>query len=201
MSPEPAFAPVSYPVLRDRDADAVAERARVRGHAEGYAAGRRAAEHDLALERARAADDATRREEEARRAFATALAALDAARAHVEALAVPALESVDASLTAAAIDLAEVVLARELSDRPDSVRDRLRRAVADLDPAEVVSVRLAPADLELLRSSGASAAHPLVADPTLTPGDVVVELADGMLDARIATALQRARVALAEAAS
>ncbi|PJJ73288.1 flagellar assembly protein FliH [Diaminobutyricimonas aerilata] len=201
MSPEPAFAPVSYPVLRDAETDAVAERARIRGHAEGYATGRRAADRELAAERARLADDAERRERQGREAVARAVAALDAARARVEALALPALHTVDASLTAAAIELAEAVLARELTDHPGSVRDRLRNALTGLDAAEVVAVRLHPADRDLVRAVDTGPAHPIAADPALAPGDVVVELADGLLDARIDAALRRARAALAEAAS
>ncbi|MFS2031944.1 hypothetical protein ACEN85_17785, partial [Curtobacterium sp. CT11-45] len=37
---------------------------------------------------------------------------------------------------------------------------------------------------------------PVVADPSLHDGDAVVDLPDGLLDARIATALDRARTAL-----
>ena len=69
-----------------------------------------------------------------------------------------------------------------------------RVRAADVEP---VAVRLHPEDL---RALGPDPELPegarLVADPSLSRGDAVADLPDGWLDARIGTALERARTAL-----
>ena len=75
-------------------------------------------------------------------------------------------------------------------------------------------IRLNPEDLALLRASGPGVSGPgasalgagagtttlddirAVADPSLAPGDAIGGLPDGWLDARIRSALDRAREAL-----
>ena len=54
----------------------------------------------------------------------------------------------------------------------------------------VLRVRVRPEDHapELAELTGAAA---IVADPTLAPGDAVLETADGVIDARITTAVER----------
>jgi flagellar assembly protein FliH len=122
------------------------------------------------------------------------------------------LAAVEATLHAAALELAAAVLGTELSDAATAARAALRR-LREQDPArEVHTVRLHPRDLAAVRTAlaapGAGAGDPLgglpdltgvdlVADPTLAPGDAVGEFPEGYLDARIDGALDRARAALA----
>ncbi len=70
----------------------------------------------------------------------------------------------------------------------------VRRALASIDRSVPVAVRLSPADAA--RVADVDLPVPVVADPALRDGDAVVDLPDGILDARIATALDRARTAL-----
>jgi Flagellar assembly protein FliH len=82
----------------------------------------------------------------------------------------------DALLAALAAD----VVARELRTAPCDLDALLRRCAA-IVPA--VRVRVAPDDVPHVRSL------PVVADDTLQPGDAIVELAGGALDARLGVRL------------
>jgi hypothetical protein len=77
-------------------------------------------------------------------------------------------------------DLAADVLARELRLAPCELAALVRRV---LDRAPVVRVRVAPADVARVRGV------PVLADPALTAGDAIVELASGALDARLGVRL------------
>ena len=68
------------------------------------------------------------------------------------------------------------------------------RALASIDRTVALAVRLSVADAA--RVTDLALPVPVVADPMLSDGDAVVDLPDGLLDARIATALDRARTAL-----
>ncbi len=68
------------------------------------------------------------------------------------------------------------------------------RALASLDRTVAVAIRLSVDDAA--RVADLDLPVPVVADPTLFDGDAVVDLPDGLLDARITTALDRARTAL-----
>jgi flagellar assembly protein FliH len=57
-------------------------------------------------------------------------------------------------------------------------------------------VRLHPADLAALGDAVAASSVPLVADSRLARGDAEVDLPAGLVDARLVTALARARTAL-----
>lgn len=105
------------------------------------------------------------------------------------------LASAAQTLQRAALELAEAVLGVELSDGATGAVAALARvAAAEVEP---VVVRLNPDDL---RALGTDPQLPdgarLVADASLGRGDAVAELPDGWLDARIGTALDRARAAL-----
>jgi flagellar assembly protein FliH len=100
---------------------------------------------------------------------------------------------------AAALELATVVLGCELADGERSARAALARVLDDPQVPGVHTVRLSQRDLDALRAAGGVpdvAGLELVADPTLAPGDAVGRHPDGYLDARITTALARARAAL-----
>lgn len=63
---------------------------------------------------------------------------------------------------------------------------------------EVAAVRLHPADVAVLKAVGMSEAAgvDLVPDASLARGDAMAQYPDGWLDARIGTALARARAVL-----
>ncbi|AMB58757.1 FliH/SctL family protein [Microterricola viridarii] len=178
----------------------ISERASVRGHAAGYAEGLRQAD---AAARVRLA------ELEAAQAViaAEALARLDAARAvldtaiaAVQRTALPLLEQSDDTLVSAALELAEAVIGLELRDEQRGASAALQRVLgalaAETTHPELI-VRLQQDDLALLRETGQLPEGLTVqADPTLFRGDSVAVFADGLVDARIDSALRRAKLAL-----
>ena len=195
MSTDTLFSELHYPSLTTTPAAGEeAERARVRGHAAGYAAGLRAAEAQAAVvaEHSRIEREALRGDAAA--ALQSALAALETAAAHAAALDSLVLADADAALAAAALELAEAILEHELADGESSARAAIARALSAADPESTLAVRLSPVDLAVVTANGlAPSTLRLVADSTLERGDAVVDVADGRVDARISSALKRAR--------
>ena len=199
MSTESAFSPLSFPALPGQSkAD---ERDAIRGHAAGYAAGRKEAEAELAVLRRALEAEAAEATDAARERVGTALEALARAASDFRARQAPALQSVDASIAAAAIELAEAIVGHELSTADGSARAALDRASVEAVPAGSI-VRLHPQDVAVIvAEGGAQPGLELVADYSLERGDAVVDLAHGTLDARVSGSLQRARAALTEGAA
>jgi len=177
--------------------DAAYSEAKTHGYAAGYAAGMRAAtdqaraqrEQHLANGRAAAAVSAE--------ALRTATSSLGTAAQAFENRVAPVVESVETTLVAASLELAEAILGAELQQGPHSAQAALTRALAELDPAEVRRIRMHPQSLEQLPQGAAeSAGVRIVPDMQLQPGDAVADLPEGFLDARIQTALDRCRSAL-----
>jgi flagellar assembly protein FliH len=116
----------------------------------------------------------------------------------------PRVDDIVDLLASAAIDLAEVVVGREVRDAEGRGLTALRRALASAPEHEDVVVRLHPADLAAVTSGDvtallaerAGAAVDLVSDTGVLPGDAVAEFPGGSVDARVATALTRMRTAL-----
>ncbi|MBD8610993.1 hypothetical protein IFT77_10895 [Frigoribacterium sp. CFBP 13729] len=77
-----------------------------------------------------------------------------------------------------------------------TARAAVSRALDGLDRSLVVGVRLHPADLAALGDAVAASSVPLVADARLARGDAEVDLPASLVDARLVTALARARTAL-----
>ncbi|WP_228498077.1 hypothetical protein [Frigoribacterium sp. VKM Ac-1396] len=80
-----------------------------------------------------------------------------------------------------------------------TARAAVARALAVTDPGDVVTVRLHPADLARLDAAtldSVAADVAFVADASLARGDAEAELRVGQVDARLGTALDRARTAL-----
>jgi flagellar assembly protein FliH len=197
MSTDAAFVGLSFPAIDTARSREELERARTRGHAAGYAAGLRRASEEAAIiaAAARIASDEFATAERA--SVLSALRALSAATERVAALKRPVLAEADLALAAAAIELAEVIIGRELEDAPLSARTAVRRALADVDPDDVLAVRLHPDDLAVLAAdANADAALHFIADASLERGDAVVDVPNGSVDARIASALGRARSVL-----
>lgn len=203
MSTDTSFGGAAYPTRHAPEAvvfpalDLMGEtEGYTRGHAAGYAAGLR-----------RAADEVAARESElvARHAAAVAaerartdraVAGLESAARALELRTAPVLADADAQLVAAALELAEVIVGCELSDAPHAARAALARAMSEPDASDVVSVRLHPDDLALVADVLDASGVELVADAGLARGDAVAVYPDGELDARIGSAIGRARAAL-----
>jgi len=195
MSTETAFSPLSFPALPGQVSD---ERDAIRGHATGYAAGRRQAEVEIAALRESIHAEAARAADLAGADLRSAIAALTRAADELRARQVPVLASVDASIASAAIELAEAIVGHELATGDGSARAALDRASVEAVPAGSV-VRLNPHDIRVIVAEGGTpTAFELVADYTLQRGDAVVDLDHGSIDARVAGSLARARAALTE---
>ena len=190
------FAPLLFADLAAPAAGRADDPAVVRGHAAGYAAGRRVAELEYAARRAELEADAVRAAEESRRRLESALGALDAAAGRFDALAAPVLAEADRTLAASAVELAAAILDHEPVGTSREALDRALRVAGDLAPRRI---RLAPSDLDALDGL-APAGVELVADTAVPAGDAILDLARGEIDARISASLARARAALAEEA-
>jgi flagellar assembly protein FliH len=221
--PGAGFAAFVYPALdggeqaarsaRDDDRVRLEEQWRARGHAAGYAEGLRAAAVEIADREARLDAEHAALTRTVTEEVQGALAVLRSASDALNARTVPVLQDAEDTLLSAAIDLAEAVIGHALVDEGAAARFALGRAgeAADGSSAEPHTVRLHPDDLALVdrglnpggRAGRGSipATVRLVADGNLARGDAVSEFSDGYLDARIGSALQRARSALGQVAS
>jgi flagellar assembly protein FliH len=197
-----AFSPVLFPRLDGRADGAEHARARMRGYAEGHAEGFRAGLAEAEAAQSIAAAQQAARDDAAAREVESAVSALHAAAR--------SLSERERELTAAggdevlrcAIELAELLLGAELSDPGSSAAAAARRALAVTGPADIREVRLHPDDLRTLQATESDlTTFALVPDAALERGDAITMLAHGHIDARIGSALERARRALAEAAS
>lgn len=201
------FAPVAFPVITDAALTRRAASADVRGHAAGYAAGLRAAQVETDALRVRMDAEHAARLAALDAVVADRVAVLDRAAAALQARVAPVLAAAEESLASAAVDLAEAVVgaavraSRPTGDDVDatgrraaSAEETLRRALEVAAAPVVTAVRLSPADAAAL--DGLSLPVTVVADPSLRDGDAVVDLPDGLLDARVDAALDRARTAL-----
>jgi flagellar assembly protein FliH len=199
MSSDPAaFVPAHFGALGISDsARREQDTSQAHGYATGYAQGIRAAEavartqrEELALAAARA--DAARASE-----HAEAVRALGAAAAALHGRTVPVLEAASTVLVESALLLAEKIVGAELSNDRFGAKAALDRAMDGIDEATVRQVRMNPQDLALLElDTVPGTGIALVADPVLNRGDALTAFDEGFLDARISTALERARAAL-----
>lgn len=193
------FSLAQYPTLVASGQGTNATRGEARGHAAGYAAGlRAAAEHTEAL-RARLRVDHDRLEQARQTQVEDAIAVLTAATRALNAVALPVVADSEEVLVASALELAEAIIGHELCDEDASARAALARVTAQPATSVVPLVRMNPDDLALLADE--VLAHQevtFVPDPQLNRGDAVAEFPDGFLDARIGTALERAKLALGE---
>lgn len=201
---------IAFPVLGSATTRDLAAAADVRGHAAGYAAGLRAAQAETDALRVRLEAEHTARLAALHAETARRVQVLDAATAALLSQVVPVLHDAEESLVQASLDLAEAIVGyavrasrpaaatvqddgREALPTPGA-EDTVRRALASVDATVALAVRLSPADAA--RVADLDLAVPVVGDPSLRDGDAVVDLPDGLLDARLDAALGRARDAL-----
>lgn len=190
-----AFAPAAFPRLGGPDHRAEQERARRRGYADGHAEGYRAGAAQAEAEARAAEEHRTRREASRAHETATAVAALHAAATSLTAREQELAAVAHEQVLRHAIELAELILAAELSDHGASAAAALRRVLAVPEAAGARTVRVHPDDLRVLEHDPAATGHgfTLVADATLDRGDAVAVPEHGVIDARVSAALDRAR--------
>lgn len=175
------------------------EQGRRVGHAEGYGAGRAAAE----LEAARLAGqhEAARllaeqqREQQAQQALDVLLTVAEAFRQQEHA----SVAAVEDSVVDLALALARAVLGRELLTAADPGRDAIARALVLAPEGVPVTVRLHPDDAAALTDvDSVSAGRPVavVRDSSVERGGCVVEAAGRSIDAQVGPALERAAAVL-----
>lgn len=185
-------------------AEEVRTAARAQGYAEGWAAGQAAAVAD-AEQRAAALASAQEAAEASRSlAFHRAVDAVQRAATELERRALPQAEDLRDAVVEAALSLAAAVLGREVDLDPEPGRTALLRAL-DLAPqGSRVVVRLNPSDhASLVAASGGSSeitvggrAVLLTADPSVGVGGAVADCDATRVDARLETAVLRAREVL-----
>ena len=195
MSTEVSFSAFPLPRIGTSEAGRVETQWKTRGHAAGYAAGLRTAETVLAERLVAMERELSQAKEAAHAELERAVTVLAAAIRAAEARTLPVVQDSQDALATAAIDLAEAIIGQELSDGPRSARAALTRALGTVPPAELTGIRLHPDDRALLDEDLPEGVR-LIADPTLARGDAIAELPDGYLDARISTALNRAKAAI-----
>ncbi len=190
--------PLAYPELVKDETPEVRERARVQGHAAGYAAGRKAATETLATDRAQLRAEADRALGEQIDGLRSALDAVRQAAAELNAQTMTSLEGTEEAVLSAAIEIAGMILGRAIAeDHEGAAVAALRRALEAAGPAPIRVVRMHPDDLELVSMVGADEPGlQVIADHRVGRGDAMVDLPDGVVDASIASAVERVRRAL-----
>jgi flagellar assembly protein FliH len=193
----PAFTAIAFPAVRSRPQSEADDQARARGYAAGYAQGAREAERELTERRAQLDAEFAAAADRAEAVLRSRLAAVDVMLRALDARIEPVVESAQQSLAVAALELAEAVVGVELRDAETAAKAIVSRVLASVDAHETTTVRVHRADLPLLTALFAgNDVIGLVADDSLRPGDAIAELPSGFVDARIQTALDRARTAL-----
>jgi len=164
------------------EADAIREQARAEGYAEGRASGH----------------------EEGRAEVAACAEALQQALAGVAALREEAAEAVERDAIELAIALAGKILAGSLQARPELVVEIVQGALRRVAGQRTISVLLNPADIdrvssalgELRAQTGSGDVCDLQPDQRVEVGGALVRTAEGEVDVRVATQLERAREAV-----
>jgi len=179
----------------------LAEQSRQAGRAQGFAAGwaegrrgSRTQTEDAHAEQVRAFEEQGQRILAAQHAATTAL---EQALSRVEASTRALHAQLSDQAVELALQIAEAVLGRELLAVDDPAADAVRRALTDVPVDVQVTVRLHPSDRAGLDPSVlAGRTVTIVADPSLSRGDALVETDSGSVDAGVGAALARVREVL-----
>jgi flagellar assembly protein FliH len=200
MSPDAravAFLPATFPSLASDAQESADADSRAAGFAAGYAAGLRSAGAELAGQKA--ALDAEHRAAGLHERARTdrAIAVLTAAASALDRSILPIVADAQDAIAASALDLAEAIIGADLSDGEHAAKAALARALSVVDPSTITTIRLNPLDLGVLDAAvRAAAGVELSPDASIARGDAVADLPVGYLDARIGTAVARARAAI-----
>jgi flagellar assembly protein FliH len=164
--------------------------ARAQGYSRGWAEGRRAAEQQATEQRAVALAQQQRAEELRQAEHHAAVATLAAAAARLDQAVAVACGQVEEQAVELAARLAEAIVGHDVAVAANPGLDAVRRGLALAQGDALVKVRVRPQDHgpELSALTGAAA---LVPDPTLAAGDAVLETVEGVVDARVSTAVAR----------
>ncbi len=202
MSTEAGLRRVVFPDIQPATSSRKEDRGYTQGHAAGYAAGIRAAAAEQLGLREQLQAEHRAMLDAGRLAVGHAVRALEAAAAESRQRRGAVLEEAQDVLAAGAMELAEAILGYELNNAGNgekTARAALARALATAsDVQSVTTVRLHPEDLATLTAVdvGSVAGVELKADPALDRGDAIAEYPQGWLDARLGTAVDRAKAAL-----
>ncbi|MFB7250949.1 FliH/SctL family protein [Microbacterium sp. NPDC056234] len=194
-----AFAESVFPRLLGQGSEREREQARLRGYAAGHAEGFRIA--TVAVEEAarRRASEQSVQAAEAEAALGRAVAAVDLAAARFVARIDEMAALDEQRILEHAVELAELIIAGELTDAGRAATVALHRAMSAVGDPEVLEIRLHPADVAVLETSGLQPSGiPVRADDELSPGDAVLAVPDGVIDARVGGAFDRVRRTLRE---
>lgn len=178
------------PVEVERAVEAALAAGRLRGHEVGYQAGLEAAAHDLRVEA-----------ELRTQAVAAAVAALESASAQLASASRDAAAQVVTLATSLALEIAEAILARELTVATSPGADAIRRALVVAPRGRAVA-RLNPADAATITGDGPGALAgtdhiEIVADANVERGGCLLDVGPCRIDAALTPALQRVRELLA----
>ena len=199
-----AFEFTSDAAVPDQLVERARAEARAVGYAQGWAHGVREAADSQAGERAAAnADRASLRDREAEQ-VASALQALQAAAADLRQSTMSITDDIEDQILAAAVEIAEALLGRELRD-PEVAAPAALARVLRLAPAnEPVIVWLNPTDHDTLTGPAGKALIGSVEgatgrglaferDPELLPGDARARCGSTTIDARLSAGVARLR--------
>lgn len=164
--------------LAQTQSDAIQAAARAAGHEEGVAAGRSEIETQLGA------------------AVAALQGVVDEARAQRQKI----IETAEPELVKLAMAIAERIVHEQITVDPNVVLENVRQALTRLVGREVVTLRVHPADLEMIRAHRDAIAASndvehlrVVEDQRVDRGGVVVETDAGTIDAKISTQIREAR--------
>jgi flagellar assembly protein FliH len=174
------------------------------GYAHGWSQGLREARESLLAERLAAREAQRRFSADRRAALHDALTSLTSAASQLEAAAAPTSSHIEDAIIAAAVEIAEALIGRELADRDEATRDSIARALRLAPAGEPVTVRinseihadLNDADITDLIFSIADAAGRDItfeADPTLAVGDAIAQSGATTIDARLSAGIRRVK--------
>ncbi|MGC1513864.1 MAG: FliH/SctL family protein [Acidimicrobiales bacterium] len=151
-----------------------------------------------AVEQAAAAERDAWLQEQGRR-LGSALDALASAVVEFQIRRTLDLTNLEDHVATAAFDLAAALLGRELELTRSPGRDAVARALALAPPNESLVVRLNPADVETLGSIEdllPGRRYQVLSDPSVESGGCLLDAKDSQVDARLTTAMARARQAM-----
>jgi len=111
-----------------------------------------------------------------------------------------AREHIEDQVVATALQIAEVIVGHDLEQPDDRGRNAIARALALAPERGHVTARLHPADIAAIGDPATLVAGrtlEIVADPSLSPGDCLVDVGACRVDARVSDAIVRAHEVLA----